>query len=113
MQSAKNTLPGADLPPPAAVLRIATGYQASQALYVATKLGIPDLLAGGQTTADELAAATSSDAGALYRVLRALVAFGVLDERKKGEFRLTLLGDCLRSDAPSSMRPLVLMFGHE
>jgi hypothetical protein len=113
MQSANNTSPGADLPPTAAVLRIATGYQASQALYVATRLGIPDLLAGAGKTADELAAATGSHAGALYRLLRALVAFGVLDERKRGEFGLTPLGDCLRTDVPSSMRPLVLMFGHE
>ena len=101
------------VPPPAAILRLATAYQASQIVYVAAKLGIADLLAGGSKTSQELATATGSHAGAMRRLLRVLVAFGVVAETEPGRFALTPLSECLRRDAPGSMRPLVLMYGDD
>jgi Dimerisation domain len=51
--------------------RMITGYWTSQAIYVAAKLGIADLLADGPKIADELARATGTHARSLYRLLRA------------------------------------------
>ena len=62
------------------------GYRVSQAIYVASTLGIADLLKEGSRTSDELAAATGTDAPTLYRLLRALAAVGVLHEEDARRF---------------------------
>ena len=103
-----------DPPSPAAqVLRLATAYQASRALYVATRLGVPDLLADGTKSAEDLAAGTRAHAPSLRRLMRALAAFGVLVEQADGRFSLGSLGGCLAGDAPGSVRDAVLMYGDE
>ena len=55
--------------PPLALLHMMTGGWISQALYVATKLGIADLLQEGPQSCARLAEATQTHARALYRVL--------------------------------------------
>ena len=104
MTEARATKPAAQPPPAAEVLRLATAYEASRALYVATKLGVPDLLADGSRSADDLAAAIGAHAPSLRRLMRALAAFGVLAEGGDGRFALGALGGCLRADAPGSVR---------
>ena len=113
MTESRSSEPPADPRAAAEVLRMATAYQASRATYVATRLGVPDLLAHGPKSAEDLAAATGTHASSLRRLLRALAAFGVLAEGGDGRFALGALGGCLRSDVPGSMRPLVLMYGDE
>jgi hypothetical protein len=49
---------------------------------------------------DELAAATQSDADALYRVMRLLAPEGVFREVLPRHFKLTEVGAVLRSDRP-------------
>jgi O-methyltransferase domain/Dimerisation domain len=83
--------------------RLVNSYQLSQAIHVAAVLGIADLLADGPRTSDDLAQATGSDPRALYRLLRALAAFGLFHEDDGRRFSLTDLGDALRSDAPESV----------
>src|SRR5688572_19096083 len=80
--------------------RLVDGYQVSQAIHVASVLGIVDLLADGPRSCVALAAATESHPNALYRLLRALAAVGVLREEPGRHFASTPLGDCLRADAP-------------
>ena len=75
------------------------GFQVSQAIHVAATLGIADLLRDGRRDSADLATATATDAGALYRLLRSLASVHVLDEDSTGRFGLTELGECLRSDA--------------
>jgi hypothetical protein len=87
-----------------------TGYWVSQAIYVAAKLGIADLLAEGPRSAEELAAATQAHAGALYRVLRALASVGIFSEVSPSHFALTPLADLLRSGTPNSMRALAIVY---
>lgn len=58
------------------IFEIATGYWASQAVYVAAKLRISDLMAEVPLSADEIAHATGVDHNALGRLLRALVSVG-------------------------------------
>jgi hypothetical protein len=94
----------------ATLMGIARGYQRSQALAVAAELGIADLVGAGSRSAAELAAATGTDAGALYRLLRALASIGVFHEDEGGSFALTAMGDLLRRDHPQSIDPAVRMF---
>jgi hypothetical protein len=83
-------------------------YRLSQAVYVATRLGIPDLLADGPRETDALAQATASHTPTLYRILRALAGAGVLEEVAPRRFALTAVGAGLRADVPGSLRPAVL-----
>jgi len=84
-----------------------------QALHVVSVLGIADLLADGPKSADELAQTTGSHGRTLYRVLRTLVAAGVFAEDKAGRFRLTALGQQLRSDAVDSVRAASIFLSGE
>lgn len=88
--------------------QIAFGMRASQALYVAAKLGIADHLAQAPMTGAELAAATHADADALSRVMRALCALDVFAETASGEFSLNETGKLLRSGVAGSYRAAVL-----
>ena len=83
--------------------RLVNSYQLSQAIHVAAVLGIADLLADGPRSSDDLAEATGTNPRALYRLLRALAAFGLFHEDDERRFSLTELGDALRSDAPESV----------
>jgi Dimerisation domain len=47
-------------PPPAALLQMMTGYWVSQALYVAAKLGVADLLIDGPRSIEHLAVASQA-----------------------------------------------------
>src|SRR5829696_566495 len=91
------------LRPSLALRRLVNGYQVTQAIHVAAKLGLADLLADGPRASDDLARATGSHADALYRLLRALASVGVVREEAERQFALTDLGACLRSDAPDSL----------
>ena len=100
-------------PPPDALLQMMTGYWISKAIYVAAKLGVADLLADGARSAEEVAAATETHEGALYRVLRALASVGIFSEVAPGRFALTPLAELLRSGTPDSMRALAIMYAEE
>jgi hypothetical protein len=90
-----------------------TGYWVSQAIYAAAKFGIADHLKDGPRTALELANASSTNADALYRLLRALASVGIFAEDESRRFSLTTLAEPLRSDVPGSKRALALMSGDE
>jgi hypothetical protein len=109
---AENVLPGA-VPPPATLLQMMTGYWVSQALYVAAKLGVADLLTEGPRPVKELAAVTQTNALSLQRVLRALASIGVFTEATPGTFALTPLAVLLKSRTPDSMRALAIMYAEE
>ena len=86
--------------------QLVSGYQITQAIYVAVTLRLPDLLAGGPRTADDLAVEAKSDARSLYRLLRALGALGIVTEEPHGarrSFTLTEMGHLLRGDIPGSL----------
>jgi hypothetical protein len=113
--SLDRTPTAADPPTSAAAeaLRLATAYQASRALHVALRLGLPDLLAGGPRPAEGLARDAGADAPSLRRLLRVLAAYGVFREAADGEFALGPLGAALRGGATGSVRDLALMWGDE
>ena len=89
------------------------GYQRTQLLYVAAKLGLADLLAAGPRPVEALVAATNTHAPSLYRVLRALASLGVFAEREDGRFELTPVAALLQSGTPGSLRATVLAHGED
>jgi O-methyltransferase len=105
---------GVEAPPPEAVLtQMAFSALVTQALYVAARLGIADLLAAGPRTVAELAAETETHERSLYRVLRSLAGAGVFAEVAPKTFGLTPLAEPLRTDAPGSMRNGLIFMGEE
>jgi O-methyltransferase domain/Dimerisation domain len=98
-------------PLPPVLFQMATGYWLSQAIYVAAKLGIADLLEKHPQSSAELAAATRCDPHSLFRVLRALASAGILSQVNKDGFALTRLGNALRSNVPGSLRSIVITLG--
>ena len=99
-----------ELPPPAVLFQMVTGYYISRAIYVAATLGIADLLAHGPQPSSTLAKATGTHAESLSRVLRLLASVGVFTEQDDRCFALTPLGECLRTGVPGSMRSAALLF---
>jgi hypothetical protein len=95
------------------VMGIARGYQLSQALYVAAKLGVADVLDPQPLAPEAIARAVGAGASQLRRVLRALVAAGVFCELEDGRFASNDAAAALRTDAPGRMRDVVLNFGEE
>jgi len=90
------------------LLRQVYGGQVAQIIYVATRLGVPDLLSDGSRTSSELASATRIEERTLRRVLRGLIALGFLFEMEPGRYKLSELGQFLRSDHPRSLRARIL-----
>jgi hypothetical protein len=94
----------AQLPPPMQMMQMITGFWVSQAIYIAAKLRLADLVKAQPQTAAQLAVATGTHAPSLYRLLRALASVGVFVEDEQQRFALTPLAETLRSDLPGSLR---------
>ena len=89
-------------------MQLTSGCLVAPAIYVITKLGIPDILKDGARSSQELAQATGMNADALYRVLRATASVGVLEEGSGQVFSNSPLSDTLRADWPRSTRAMTL-----
>lgn len=85
------------------LLQMVNGYRISQAIHAAVVLGIPDLIGDTTCSSDDLAIQAGAEPDALYRLLRALAALGILHEDNDHGFSLTDFGQPLRSDAPESI----------
>jgi len=99
--------------PRTAVRQLIHASRLTQIVYTAATLGIPDLVASGATDLDALARRTGAHHEALLRLMRGLVAFGLLAYDGSDRFRLTPMGQWLRADARESLRPVALLFGRE
>src|SRR5215469_12062672 len=87
------------------------GAMAVQAIHVAAKLALADLVASGPKSTNELADATHTHGPSMARLLRALTSLGIFVEDTTGRYRQTALSDTLRSDHPESIRPSAMMLG--
>jgi hypothetical protein len=102
-----------EAPPEVFLTQLAFGAKMTQALYVAAKLGIADLLSDGPLPVSRLAVCTRTSERSLYRVLRSLAGAGVFRETEPKVFALTPFADALRSDAPNSFRNGAIFMGEE
>jgi hypothetical protein len=98
-------------PAPLQLLQMAMGSWITQAIYVAAKLRIADLLSEVPKSCDELAAATQTPAHSLLRLLRAIRSLGIVETVEGDRFALTAVGRSLQAERPGSMRAMVLTIG--
>jgi O-methyltransferase domain/Dimerisation domain len=98
-------------PSPPVLFQMATGYWVSQAIYVAAKLGIADLLKDGPQSCVELAASTGSDAPSLFRMMRALSSVGIFSQHDRDRFALSPLAESLQTEVHGSLRAMVITIG--
>jgi hypothetical protein len=93
-----------------ALWELINGHVIAQAVHVAARLGIADLLRDGPLTVEALADVTAAHAPTLRRLLRALASAAVFAEESDGRFRLTPQAEYLRSDVSGSMRNWAVAF---
>src|ERR1700680_2005199 len=92
--------------------QLVSGFRSTQMVRAACALKIPDLVAAGPRSSDELAALTGVQSEPLRRVLRCLGAVGVFAEIEDGRFAPTPGSECVR-DQPGSQRGMTLMLTGE
>lgn len=93
------------------LLRLANGYQISQALYVAAELKVADLVGDTPVSAEDIAPRAGAHPGSLYRLLRTLSTVGVFRETDDRRFVATPMSDLLRTDHPRSLRARPALLG--
>ena len=98
-------------PPHAPILELTFATVVARALYAVTQRGVPDLLAEGPRTPEEVAAKVGGHPTALLQVLRALAAAGIFTHGGDGRFGLTPVGETLVTGHPTAARDLVLTLG--
>lgn len=96
------------VPPQVAMFELVSGMWLSQAIGVAAKLGVADVIAEGVKGYEEIAAKVEAAPEPLYRLLRALAAHDIFEEVSVGRFKLTSLGRCLRTDVPETVRAMAI-----
>lgn len=93
------------------VTQLIGGYWAAQVACAAAALSLPDHLAKGPATAEDLARAAEAHAPSVRRLLRAMASLGLCTQEPDGRFALTEAGGYLRADAPGSVRGRALFIG--
>ena len=111
-------MPQSTTPDPAVraqVIGLITACWSTQAIGVAARLRLFELLAQSPRASADLAAVTGSHPGALHRLLRALAALGLVlqtdDEFGDELFELTEAGGLLCEDMPGGVRGMALHWG--
>jgi hypothetical protein len=94
------------------LLDLIQGSVITQAISVAAKLGIADVLGDGPLPADEIAKRVGADPDATFRLLRTLSGYSVFAVQPDGRFDLTPMAYALRDNAPDSMRGIAMLLGH-
>ncbi len=99
-----------ELPPQAQLMKFIIGRWISKPLYVAARLGIPDMLSEGPQSISDIARITGTHAPSLYRVMRALASVGIFREQENEIFLQTPLSAFLKSGL---LRSAAIMFNAE
>jgi hypothetical protein len=98
-----------ELPPNVRLFELVASIVPAKALGVVAELGVADHLGDQPMPVDALAAATGTNPGALYRILRLLASIGIFTEVDGRRFGHTDLSRALRSDDPAKARAAVRM----
>jgi Tn3 transposase DDE domain/Dimerisation domain len=78
--------------------RLLLGSKTTQAIAVAAKLGVADLVAAAPRTVDQLAQETKTHAPSLHRLLQFLTSLGIFAEDADGKYRQTTVSETLRRE---------------
>jgi len=90
-----------------------SGYQRSQMILVAARLGLADLIAAEPRSVEELAQATQSNPRSLGRFLRTLAGHDIFRRRDDARYDMTSLAQALRSDLPGSLHPMAMVAAND
>ncbi len=101
-----------DRAPLIAAQRLVSGFRGYQLVVAACRLSLPDLVAVGPQTADDLAAQTNTHPRSLRRMLRGLAAWGFFVEEMDGRYASTAVSDLFRADKPG-LRNITVMLAEE
>jgi len=93
------------------MLDLLTGAWITQAVSVAARLGLADMISRGTATVADLATATRADEDRLGRLVRLLAGHGVLRIDERGAIQLTERGELLRTDIEGSINALADLYG--
>ncbi len=104
MNSASPKTEQLPMPPQALLAQMTFGFIISQAISVAAKLGIADVISDDPQTVGDLATATATDQSSLYRLLRTLMSVGIFQRDLDGRYSNTAMSEFLRADHPESLR---------
>jgi hypothetical protein len=102
----------ATTPPPVQILNMATAYWRSEVLYALTKNGVIDAIGKETMTCDSVATKLKLDPFFVCEYMHAGEKLGLFSE-KNGLYDLTEAGAIVQSDAPGSLRDMVLMINEE
>jgi len=101
------------LRPYQALFQMIIGKWISQAIGTIVELGVPDQLAKGARRCRDIARELGVSEDGLYRLLRALASMGLFAESTDRRFRLTGIGQLLRSDHPESLAGFARFTAHD
>ncbi|MEW1725208.1 methyltransferase [Streptomyces sp. NPDC093109] len=93
------------------MVEMISGYWVTQILRATAELSLPDHVAAGATTAEEIAEREGSDPTTTYRLLRAASSIGLFGDAGDRRFSLTAMGGLLRKDVPGSLREMAIVQG--
>lgn len=99
------------VPPFARLVELLFGKHIAYSVSAVAHLGVADHMGDYPVNVKTLARKVGAQPTALYRVLRALGGAGVFEETAEGSFRLTPVGELLKSDIPGSMRYTAMQMG--
>jgi hypothetical protein len=102
--------PTVDLAP---LRQMVMGFRLTQAVHVAARLGLADLLHQTPMTAEALGGRVGADPASLRRLLRALASVGVFARDDDGRWTMTPLAEGLRRDVPGSLHAPACLYGDE
>lgn len=95
------------------LFQMVIGKWISQALGTVVEIGVPDQLGKGARKCSDIAREAGVSEDALYRLLRALASVGVFAETGDRRFKLTAMGQLLRSDHPESIAGYARWTAHD
>jgi len=95
------------------VFQMLTGKWISQALGTVVEIGVPDQLAKGARRCSDIAREAGVSEDGIYRLLRALASVGLFAESADRRFKLTGMGQLLRSDHPESLAGFARFIAHD
>lgn len=96
---------------PPTLFQMASSFWISQAIYVAAKLGIADLLKNGPLKVSDIATIVGTDVRPTFRLMRSLAGLGIFAQTKNGYFSLLPLGENLRADISGSLKAIIITLG--
>jgi DNA-binding HxlR family transcriptional regulator len=96
---------------PLQLLDLIQSHRITAVIYVAAKLGIPDLLLEAPRRTEEIARSTGSNQAAITRLLYALCTIGICERTNGAAYSLTVLGTSLAESAQPSVKAWAIFEG--